>query len=446
MEQEQLENILDKIKTAGADSADVLIARKNSAHVSTRFGKTESLEHSEGLDMGLRVFKGRKQAIVSTNDLSDHAVDQAIERAVAMVQHIPEDEYCGLAEPDIYAENWQEKLALLDLEDKNTVPVEKLLEHAARAEETALAVEGVSNSEGASASWGRDHYSYMTSNGFFGAYSSTGGSLSVSVLAGEGTEMERDYAWCTACHFDDLDAPEDLGREAAEKTVKRLNPRKIDTMQVPIVFDPLVSASIVRHLSGAISGASVARGTSFLKNEMGKKIFAEGVTITDDPTMPRGLRSSPFDDEGVASEKMNFVENGELTNWILDLHAARQLNLVTNGRASRGISSPPSPSATNLYMQAGEVSPSDLIGDIKSGLYVTEMMGHGINMVTGDYSRGAFGYWIENGEITYPVSEITIAGNLKDMWMHLTPANDLVHRFGVDAPTFRIDGMTIAGN
>lgn len=446
MDQTRLEAILDKIQKAGADHADILVAQKSEIDVSVRLGALESLEKSEAFDVGFRVFKGQKQAIVSTNDVSDLAIEQAIERAVAMVGHIPDDEYCGLAAAGQYAQDWQESCDALELCDKTDVTPEMLLDYAMKAEDAALSVKGIKNSEGASANWGRDCYTYITSNGFIGSYESTGGSLSASVLAGEGTEMERDYAWHSACYFSDIESPEMIGQRAAERTLKRLNPKKIATAQIPIVFDPEVSASLLRHFSGVVSGAAVARGTSLLKNDMGKAVFPSGITIVDDPYIVRGMRSQPFDDEGVRAEKMNIVEDGVLQSWILDLHAARQLDLQSNGRASRGISSPPSPSVTNFYMMPGAATPSDLLSDIKQGLYVTEMMGHGINLVTGDYSRGAFGYWIENGEITYPVSEITIAGNLRDMWMQTTPANDMQHRFGVDAPTLRIDGMTVAGN
>ncbi len=442
-----LEDILNQALKAGADSADILLAHSVSLSAGVRLGKTESLERSESFNLGLRVFKGKKQAIVSSNDISDAAIKTTVERAVAMAGHIPEDEYCGIAPEELYAQNWQHDAEQLELEDRvATIGPERLLELALEAEDAALSVDGIENSEGASAGWGPEHYTYVTSNGFRGSYARTGAGLSVSVLAGTGTEMERDYAYHSACHFDDLESPQEIGKRAAERTLKRLHPQKIATAQMPVVYDPRVSNSLLRHLSGAINGSSIARGTSFLKNDMGKRIFAEGITVTDDPRICRGIRSQVFDDEGVSSEELLLIEDGVLQSWVLDLRTARKLKLETGGRASRDVSSPPSPAVTNLFMGAGKVTPQELIGDIKRGIYVTELIGSGVNMVTGDYSRGAFGYLIENGEITHPVTEITVAGNLRDMWLNLTPANDLRHRYGIDAPTLRIDGMTVAGN
>ena len=257
--------------------------------------------------------------------------------------------------------------------------------------------------------------------------------------------MERDYEYTTAIHYEDLTDPADVGREAGERAVKRLNPQKVQTQQAPIIYDPRVSGGLVRHYAGAINGSSIARGTSFLKDSMGQKIFADGINIVDDPHRKRGLRSKPFDGEGLPNSRRLIAENGTIKTWVLDLASARQLGLESTGNASRGTSSPPSPAVTNLYMEPGSKSPEEMISEIDNGFYVTELIGMGINMVTGDYSRGASGYWIENGEIIQPVSELTIAGNLKEMFANLTPANDLVFRYGTDAPTIRVDSMTIAG-
>ena len=257
--------------------------------------------------------------------------------------------------------------------------------------------------------------------------------------------MERDYDWATAVHLEDLPEPEEIGRRAGEQAVKRLGPRKVETAQVPIIYDPRVSEAIPTHLAGAINGAAVARGTTFLKNKMGEQVMAKGLTIIDDPLRRRGLRSKGFDGEGIATKRRALIEDGVLKTWVLDLRSARQLGLKTTGNASRGTSSPPTPSATNLHLEAGTISRDDLIKGVEQGFYVTEMMGRGINIVTGDYSRGATGFWIENGEIAAPVSEVTIAGNLQDMFMQMTPADDLVFRYGTNAPTVRVDGMTVAG-
>jgi PmbA protein len=282
-------------------------------------------------------------------------------------------------------------------------------------------------------------------NGLAETYSVSGSSFSASVLAGEGTDMERDYDYATAVYMADLPSPAEIGKNAGERAVKRLGARKMKTTQVPVIYDPRASGGLVRHLTSAINGASIARGTSFLKESMGKAVFAPGIRIIDDPLRPRGLRSKPFDGEGLATRTKPLIEDGKLVTWVLDLASARQLGLASTGNASRGTGSPPSPGVTNTYLEAGKPTPEELMADIEEGFYVTELIGMGINGITGDYSRGASGFWIEKGEITFPVSEMTIAGNLKDMFKALVPANDLEFRFGTDAPTIRIDGMTVAG-
>lgn len=436
-----LTDLLKKAKDLGADAADGVFVEDISLSVSQRLGETEHLERSEGADIGLRVFKGKKQAIVSSSDVSAEALAELAERAVAMAGSVPEDPYCGLADPDQLAGE------VPDLEsfDPTEVSAEALVEKARQAEEAALAVDGVTNSEGGNASFGQTHVAVAATNGFARAYSRSGHSISASVLAGEGTGMERDYDYDSCVFLEDLRDAAEIGRIAGEKAVKRLNPRKVETQQVPVVYDPRVSRSIVGHLSAAINGSSVARGTTFLKEKMGKVIFPENITIIDDPHRKRGLRSKPFDGEGIATQRRNIVERGELKSWILDLRSARQLGLETTGNAARGTSSPPSPSATNLYLEAGSLSPEELMADIKQGFYVTELIGMGVNGITGDYSRGATGFWIEDGKISYPVSEMTVAGNLNDIFANLTAADDLEFRYGTDAPTLRIDGMTVAG-
>ncbi len=436
-----LEDLLKRAKAKGADAADALVGRSISLDVAQRLGNREKLERSESQDLGLRVFIGRRQAIVSTSDLSPKTLDELAERAVAMARAVPEDEFCGLAEPGQLCTS----PPVLDLEDRTEPSEAQLIEMVGKAEDAARAVKGVTNSEGAEAGWGRSEIALAASNGFRGAYAGTRWGVSVSVLAGEGTGMERDYDYATAVYGADLPPAEQLGRAAGERAVKRLNPRKASTAKLPIIFDPRISGGLVSHFVGAINGAGIARGTSFLKDKMGEQIFAKGIRIIDDPHRPRGLRSKPFDGEGVANRRRALIEDGTLTTWLLDCRSARQLGLTTTGHASRGTSGPPSPSAANLYLEPGKQSPQEMIGDIAQGFYVTELIGHGVNGVTGDYSRGAAGYWIEGGELTHPISEVTIAGNLKDMFLHLTPASDLVFRYGTDAPTLRIDGMTLAG-
>ncbi|WP_339781029.1 TldD/PmbA family protein [uncultured Thalassospira sp.] len=440
---DRINDLLARAKKAGADDADAVYVEGTSLSVAQRLGKLEKLERSEGADLGLRVLIGKKQAVVSSSDTSDSALNELVERCVAMAKNALDDPFCGIADPSELAKTFD--IDGLELCEPGEVAQDKLISWAQACEEAARSVEGITNSEGADAGWGRHQITLAATNGFANSYAGSGSHISVSVLAGTGTGMERDYDYDSAVFSTDLRDPADIGRMAAEKTLRRLNPRKIKSMQVPIIMDPRVSASIVGHLSGAINGAGIARGTSFLINMMDKEIFGPNITIVDDPHRKRGLRSKPFDAEGVANMKRNLVESGVLKTWIMDLRSARQLGLKSTGNASRGAGSLPGPSTTNLYMEPGTISPADMIRDVKQGLYVTEMIGSSVNGVTGDYSRGASGYWIENGELAYPVSEITVAGNLKEMFKSVTPANDLTFKYGTNAPTLRIDGLTIAG-
>lgn len=436
-----LSDLLARAKRAGADNADAVLVEGWSISHRRRLGKLEKLERSEGQDLGLRVFIGKRQAIVSTSDRSAATIEPLIERVIAMAKAAPEDPYCGLADPADIARS----LPDLDLLDPVEPPAETLVERARAAEDTALGVKGITNSEGAEAGWSRSLVAIAATNGFAASYGRSGHSVGVSVIAGEGTAMETDGDWSSTLHASDLESPETIGRHAAERTLRRLGPRKIETCKCPIVFEPRVANGILRHLSGAINGSAIARGTSFLKSKLGAQIFPSSVTIIDDPLRRRGLSSKPVDGEGIAPQRRKIIDQGVLTTWILDLRSARQLGLKSTGHASRGTSSPPGPSATNLWLEPGAATPQALIGDIKSGLYVTELAGMGVNHVTGDYSRGASGLWIENGVLTYPVSEITVAGNLLEMFKNITAANDLEFRYGADAPTLRIDGMTVAG-
>ncbi len=436
-----LTDLIAKARTKGADAADAVMMDSRSLGISQRLGDPEHVERSEDSDIGLRVFIGKRQAMASSSDTSPEALSELVDRAVAMARLVPEDEFCGMADPDQLATD----LPPMDSDDPIEPSAEDLTARAAAAEEAALAVNGVTNSEGGSASWGRSVMSLAGSNGFAQTRSGSYHSISASVLAGEGTNMERDYDYHSTVYGSDLRDPADIGRRAGEKTVARLNPRKAETAQVPLVYDPRAARSLVGHLSSAINGSSVARGTSFLKDKMGAAVFASTITITDDPHRLRGLRSRPFDGEGLPTTKRNVVENGRLTTWILDLRSARQLGLDSTGNASRGVSSPPSPSASNLFLAPGTQTPEQLMADIQSGFYITELIGMGVNGITGDYSRGATGFWIENGQISYPVSEVTIAGNLTDMFAHMSAANDLELLYGTDAPTVRIDSMTVAG-
>lgn len=439
-----LDSLITQAKTAGADAADAMLFDSIALSHRQRLGKTEQLERSESGDIGLRVFIGRRMAIVSSADRKPDALAELVERAVAMAKVVPEDPYCGLADAEQLATGWD--IDALDLADPVEPSPQDLIERATACEQAALAVAGVTNSDGAEASFSRAQVYLAASNGFRGAYAGTGHSVTASVIAGEGTGMETDYDYTSAVFAEDLRDPAEVGRTAGERAVRRLGATKLSTGKRAVVFDPRVSASLLRHFVGAISGPSIARGTSFLKDQLGECVFAPGITILDDPHLKRGHRSKPFDGEGLPTTGKALIDDGRLTTWLMDLRSARQLGLASTGNASRGTSSPPSPSPTNLYLTPGDRTPEALIGEIEDGLYVTQMMGMGVNGVTGDYSRGATGFHIQDGTLGPPVNEVTIAGNLKDMFARLERADDLVFRTGIDAPTIRIDAMTIAGN
>lgn len=431
--------LVEAAKRAGADAADAVAVRGRSNGVSVRLGKVESTESSESEDVSLRVFVGRRVASVSATAASN---SQALaERAVAMAKVSPEDPYQGLADAALLVKTPRD----LDLFDATEVSTERLKNDALAAEEVALAVKGVTNSGGSGASAGLGGLVLATSHGFVGQYVASRFSRSASVIAGEGTGMERDYDYSSRQHFSDLDTPEAIGRKAGERAVRRLGARKAATGSVSVVFDPRVARGIAGHLAGAINGASVARKTSFLRDMMGKQVAAAAITASDEPLRVRGQSSRPFDGEGVEGEKLLMVEKGILNHWFLSTSAARELGLITNGRGSRNGSSV-SPSSTNFAIEPGDRTPEDLIGSLKSGFYVTEVFGQGVNMITGEYSRGASGFWIENGQLAYPVSEVTIASNLKTMFLNMVPASDLDRDFGTAAPTLLIEGMTLAGS
>ena len=441
-----LDDLLKRAQAHGADAADAVMIVSDSVGASWRMGKPEDLERSESCDVGLRVIRGRKQATVSSTDLKPSMLEELAERANAMARVSPDDQWCGLADSALYAADIPD----LDLDDHPEQETERLIERARAAEEAALAVDGVKQSEGGSAGVGHTRMALAIRGGerpFAASYSASSHSVSCSVIAEDAEgHMERDYDFSSARHFEDLRGPEDVGRQAALNTVRRVGARKMGSNKVPVVFDPRVANSLLGHFAGAINGAAIARGTSFLKDRMDKQIFADGIGVIDDPLRRRGLRSRPVDGEGVAVRRWDLIEDGVLRTWMLDSSTARQLGLQTTGHAGRGAGSSPSPGPSNLYMTAGAKTPGELIGEIESGFYVTELIGFGVNGVTGDYSRGAAGFWIEKGEIAFPVSEMTIAGNLKEMFLHLTPANDLVFRYATNAPTVRVDGMTVAGN
>jgi PmbA protein len=434
--------LIEAARKAGADAADALYAGEAATEVQVRLGALEDVTRSEGEEIGLRVFVGKRSASVSSSDLSADAMAALVERTVAMAREAPEDPFSGLAPADRLLRGAAPDLEAEDGGDPSPVA---LKERALAIEEAARAVPGVTNSDGASVSAGRTVIALATSTGFARGYATSGYAGAAGVIAGEGGAMQRDYASHNVRHFADMDAAEALGRLAGERAVRRLNPAKLASGAMPVVFDPRVGGSLIGHLVGAMTGPGIARKTSFLLGREDEAIFPYGIVVVDDPHRPRGLRSKPFDGEGVATAPRRIVDGGRLTGWLLNSASARQLGLETTGHASRGTAGAPGAGGTNVHLEPGTLSPAELIADIRNGLYVTELIGSGLNPVTGDYSRGASGFIIADGEIAAPVAEITIAGNILDMFRALTPANDLEHRRSVNVPTLRIEGLTVAG-
>lgn len=438
----RIESLVSAARKAGADAADAIYVCSASTQVSVRLGELEDVERSEGEEIGLRVFAGRRNATISSSDLSAAALATLVERGLDMARQAPEDPYAGLAPEEMLL---RKKPQGLDLADKEDPSPQALRDRALAAEDAARSVGGVTNSEGGGASTGRSHIALATSHGFSGCYAGTSHSTYASVLAGTGSDMQRDYASHSVRHLKDLEGPEAIGHRAGQRAVSRLNPVRIDSGQMPVIFDPRIASSLIGHMIGAITGSSIARKASFLLDALGQQVFAPGITIIDDPLRERGLRSRPFDGEGLPTAQRALIEDGVLTGWLMDSASARQLGMSPTGHATRGVGGSPGAGVTNVHMVAGTATPGDLMADVKRGIYVTELIGMGVNGVTGDYSRGASGFLIENGATGSAVAEITIAGNLRDMFRAIIPANDLAFRYSINAPTLRIDGMTVAG-
>ena len=434
------ERLVDRAVRAGADAADTLYAGRGSTSVEVRLGELEHVSRSEGEEIGLRVFIGSRSASVASSDLSDEALGELVIRAIAMAGEAPEDPFAGLAPPELLAEP---PFAPLDSTDPVEPDLEELRKRALEAESAALAVEGVTNSSGGSAGTSGSIIALATSGGFAGAYSATGFSCSVGVIAGEGGAMQRDHAWHSARHLSDLDDAQEIGRLAGERAVSRLNPERPKSGTMPVLFDPRVAHTLLGHFAGAINGASVARKSSFLQDKLGTRIFSDGVTIVDDPLRPRGLRSRAFDGEGVRVQRQEIVSGGVLRTWMVHTASARQLGITPTGHAQRGVGSGPGASPSNFYIEAGSRSREELLAAFPNALLVTELIGHGVNGITGDYSRGAAGFLLRDGEIGSAVQEITIASNLLDMFATMEPASDLEFRRGIDAPTLLIPEMTV---
>ncbi len=437
-----LDSALAAARAAGADAADAVYVGEGSTGIGVRLGALEDIGRSEGEEVGIRVFIGQRSASVSSSDLSAAALATAAARAVDMARLAPEDRWAGLAPEDRLHHG---DLPDLDIDDASEISAETLRDLAMACEDAARAVPGITNSEGGSAAAGRSVSAIATSTGFRGARRSSSFSASASVIAGSGGDMQRDYAYAQTRHFADLESAAAIGARAGTRAVARLSPIKLDTAAMPIIFDPRVGNSLLGALIGAITGSSITRGTSFLKDCLGTQIFDSAITIIDDPLRRRGLRSRAFDGEGLATARRAIIDKGVLGGWLLDSASARQLGLAPTGHASRGTSGPPGAAASNLHLEPGSISPAGLIAGIARGFYVTEMIGMGVNPVTGDYSRGAGGFLIEDGELTVPVAEVTIAGNLKSMFANLVAADDLEFRHASNVPTLRIDGMTVAG-
>jgi PmbA protein len=429
-------DVIARAKKHGATAADAVAADERSTEISINSGKVEKLEQSESREVSLRVFFGQSVASISGSALDNDALNRLVERVCAMAKLAPPDPYAGIAEKELLATTTMD----FDQVSADYPDAQDLRKLAEETEAIALAVPGITRSNGSGASSSDVTGAFATSNGFQRVQRYTGFGIGISVIAGEGTGMERDYDGHGAAHFSDLETPEKIARTAAERAVKRLNPRKLSSQSVPLIFDRRVATSFMGHAISAISGSAIARGTSFLKEDLGKQIFAPHVTIIDDPHRIRSSSSRYSDGEGLPTSKRALFDKGVPHNWILDLKSARQLKLAPTGQGSRG-----GPTTFNIHMEAGAQSLEDMIKSVKRGLLVTEFIGSSINMVTGDYSRGCSGYWIENGEIAYPVSEVTIAGNLRDMFAKLVPASDLIFRGSTNAPSCMIEGMTIAG-
>ena len=439
----RLDAALVAARAAGADAADALYVGDGATSISVRLGKLEDIGRAEGEEIGVRVFVGQRSASVSSSDLTPSALREAAERAVAMARLAPEDPYAGLAPEDRLARG---PFAELDVDDPTEISAAALKLRALECEDAARAIEGITNSEGAGAAAGTVVMALAISTGFRGGKKSTSHSLSASVVAGTGSDMQRDYAWHAARYLADVESAAAIGTRAGQRAISRLHPIKLASGPMPILFDPRVSSTLLGHLVGAITGSAIARGTSFLKDKLGQMILPAGLSVIDDPLRRRGLRSRAFDGEGLAAQRTAIIEQGVLTGWLMDVASAKQLGLAPTGHASRGTSGPPGAGTTNLHLEGGTATPAELMADIKQGILVTELIGMGVNGLTGDYSRGASGYLIENGEITRPVAEITIAGNLLDMFAKMIAGNDLEFRHASNAPTLRIDGMMVAGS
>ena len=438
--------LIDTALSNGATAADCVLSRSRGLSLTRRLGKDETIERYEDFDTGLRVFVGNKIASVSTNDNSEAAIRDVAKRAVDMAKIAPQDDFSLIASQETLNDFPIHNSISVDSYDEVEPSIDIIRDRAKEVEDSALSVKGITNSDGADASWGEGETLLMTSNGFFGSSKKSNHSVSVVVIAEKDGKMERDYDYSSKVFGKDLRNSNHIGIEAAKKTLARMGATKPMTGKYPVIFDPRVSRSIAGHFASAINGSAIARKTSFLKDMLNKQIANPAINIIDDPFLKRGLGSRLFDAEGLGSRKYTLIKDGVLEQWLLDLSSAKQLNLKPSGNAKRGISGPPSPGTSNFMISPGDVTPDNLIKNVSEGFFVTDMIGSSVSMITGDYSRGASGFWIKNGELSIPITEATIAGNLKEMFMTLQPANDIDHSHSINSPTLLIEGMTIAGN
>ena len=438
--------LIDTALSNGASAADCVLSRSRGLSLTRRLGKDETIERYEDFDTGLRVFVGNKIASVSTNENSEFAIKEVAKRAVDMAKIAPQDDFSLIASQETLDEFPIDNSISVDSYDEVEPNIDIIRDRAKEVEDSALSVKGITNSDGADASWGEGETLLMTSNGFFGSSKKSNHSVSVVVIAEKDGKMERDYDYSSKVFGKDLRNSNQIGIEAAKKTLARMGATKPLTGKYPVIFDPRVSRSIASHFASAINGSAIARKTSFLKDMLNKQIANPAINIIDDPFLKRGLGSRLFDAEGLGSRKYTFIKDGVLQQWLLDLSSAKQLNLKPSGNAKRGISGPPSPGTSNFMISPGDVTPENLIKNVSEGFFVTDMIGSSVSMITGDYSRGASGFWIKNGELSIPITEATIAGNLKEMFMTLKPANDIDYSHSINSPTLLIEGMTIAGN
>lgn len=440
--QDAVSLLTERAAAYGADGAESFAANNIGISAECRLQKAEALEYSKTAAVDLRVFCGKRQAVVSSSVLDEKSLDELADRAVRMAKCVPEDPYCGLAEPDMLACDFPD----LDLYDSDVPSTGALLEKAMKAEAAGLDVKGVVNSDGASASYGSSEIIMLSTAGFSKTFRLSGSGISASLIAQDKNGgKETDYEYSSAVHASDLDSPESVGKKAAQRTVGKLGAHKIESAEMSVVFEPRHSKSLLGHFAAAINGAAVARGTSFLKDCLNERLFPEHIGIIEEPLRKRGMNSRAFDSEGLPTATRAFIENGVLTSWVLDLHSARRLGMKPTGNGVRPLGGTPHPSVSNLTLYGENISPEDLMSDIKRGVYITGLFGQGVNPVTGDYSKGASGFMIENGRLTFPVHEITIAGNLKEMFSELRAANDLEIRYAFNAPTVRSDRMSVAG-